>query len=390
MKIPLPLAALVAVFACGAGAGPPAPDRSVRVTIAKRPGTLALADLNGDARLDLVVAHDADDTGTVLLGDGKGGFVPAPGSPFPAGHAPNDVAIGDFDGDSRPDLAFANHEAHVLTVLLGDGRGGFRPAPGSPVSVRSRPHPHGVAAADSTGTPRGPRGRELGREPRRGPVRHGRRTLRGARPVLRRREDAVPEAPRGRPERGRVSDLVTTNFEGADVTVLLGDGKRGFAPAPGSPFPAGRSPFSVAIADVDRDGRLDLAVANYSGQGTDASRDAVNVLLGDGRGGFRPMKGSPFAAGRSPVSVAVGDVNGDGWPDVVTANTSSDDVAVLLGDGAGSLRPALRLPAGREAYRVAVGDVDGDGRAEIFVSNHVGGDVVMLRLPAVSASRLSP
>lgn len=381
MKILFGIASLATALACGAGAGPPAGDPGGRLTIGKGRGSLALADLNTDGRLDLVVANDEGDTVTVFLGDGKGGFASAPGSPFPAGSAPNDIAVADFDGDGKPDLAFPNHETKVLTVLLGDGRGSFRPAPGSPVAVQSRPHPHGVAAADFDRDGHVDLAVESWAE-------NSVEVLLGAGGGRFRtpgRLFGVGKMPYQKLRAGDVNgdgapDLVTTNFEGGDVTVLLGDGKGDFTAAPGSPFAAGLSPFSVALADVDRDGRLDLVIANYSGQGSDSSRDAVNILLGDGRGGFRVMKGSPFATGRSPASVAVGDMNGDGWPDVVTADTSSDDVTVLLGDGAGSLRPGIRLSAGREPYRVAAGDVDGDGRAEIFVANYAGGGVMVLRL----------
>ena len=123
----------------------------MRFTAGKGPGSLALADLNGDGKFDLVVANDESSDVTILLGDGKGGFDAAPGSPFPAGKSPNDIAVADFDGDGKPDLAFPNHDTSHVTILLGDGRGRFRPASASPVMVRSSPHPHGIAAADFDG-----------------------------------------------------------------------------------------------------------------------------------------------------------------------------------------------------------------------------------------------
>jgi len=373
-------AALAAALACGVVAGPPGGDPGARFRAGKGPGSLALADLNGDGRLDLVVANDESGDVTVLLGNGKGSFVETPGSPFPAGKSPNDIAIADFDGDGKPDLAFPNHDTSHVTVLLGDGRGGFRPAPGSPVGVQSRPHPHGIAAADFDGDGHIDFVVESWANDQVEVV-FG---IGGGRFRTPGRLFGVGKMPYQRLRAGDVNgdgapDLVTTNFEGGNVTVLLGDGKGSLAAAPGSPFPAGASPFSVALADVDRDGHLDLVVANFSGQGGDTRRDAVNVLLGDGRGAFRSMRGSPFATGANPVGAAVGDVDGDGWPDVVTANTGGGDVTVLLGDGSGSLRPGVSRPAGKEPYRVAVGDVDGDGRAEIFVANHGSRDVTMLR-----------
>jgi FG-GAP-like repeat len=380
VKIPFGLAVLAVTLAYGVGAGPPLADAGVRLAAGRGPGSLALADLNRDGRLDLVVANDESGDVTVLLGDGKGGFSAAPGSPFPAGKSPNDIAIADFDGDGKPDLAFPNHDTSHVTILLGDGRGRFKPVSASPVAVRSNPHPHGIAAADFDGDGHVDFaveswvndqievifGTGAGRFRTRGQL------------------FAVGHMPYQKLRAGDVNgdgapDIVTTNFEGGNVTVLLGDGRGGFGEAPGSPFRAGEAPFSLALADVDRDGHLDLVVSNFCGRAGDASHDAVNVLVGDGTGGFRSMKGSPFATGANPVRVAFGDVNGDGWPDIVTANASGGDVTVLLGDGHGSLRPGVRRASGREPHSVAVADVDGDGRAEIFVANHGAGDVTMLR-----------
>ncbi len=380
MKMSIVLTALAASLACGLGAGPAPRERGVRFPAGKGPGSLALADLNGDGRPDLVVANIESGDATVLLGDGKGGFVAAPGSPFPAGKSPNDIAIADFDGDGKLDLAFPNHETSHVTILLGDGRGRFKPASASPVAVRSKPHPHGIAAADFDGDSHVDFAVESWASDQVEVV-FG---TGGGRFRTRSQLFSVGHMPYQRLRAGDVNgdgapDIVTTNFEGGNVTVLLGDGKGGFHEAPGSPFRAGDAPFSLALADIDRDGHLDLVVSNFSGRAGDTSHDAVNVLLGDGRGGFRPMKGPPFATGVNPIRVAVGDVNGDGWPDVATANMRGGDVTVLLGDGHGSLLSGVSRPVGKEPSGVAVGDVDGDGRAEIFVANHGSGDVTMLR-----------
>ena len=112
------------------------------------------------------------------------------------------------------------------------------------------------------------------------------------------------------------------------------------ATACSGPRPASRSvsgPHSVAIGDVNGDGRPDLVTANRGS-------DDVSVLLGDGDGTFRPQ--TDFAAGGSPYAVAIGDVNGDGRPDLVTANYGSGDVSVLLGNGDGTFRPPTDFAAG--------------------------------------------
>jgi hypothetical protein len=91
-----------------------------------RPASIAVADLNHDHHPDLIVANFDDGTLTVFFGDGKDHFVPAPGSPFACGHSPNDIAVADLNGDGNLDLVVANTETPYITVLLGDGRGGFR------------------------------------------------------------------------------------------------------------------------------------------------------------------------------------------------------------------------------------------------------------------------
>lgn len=173
------------------------------------------------------------------------------------------------------------------------------------------------------------------------------------------------------------SDVITTNLDSDNVTVLLGDGKGGFTQAPGSPFPAGKTPFGVAVADLNGDGKLDLAVVNFSGHPEQAENDGVTILLGDGKGGFKIMGGSPFPTGHAPIRLAVGDVNGDGIPDIVTVNLANNDITILLG-GKGTFTRAATIAVGNKPYGVAVGDLNGDGKADIVVANSRDNDISVL------------
>ncbi|HMB06115.1 MAG TPA: VCBS repeat-containing protein, partial [Isosphaeraceae bacterium] len=142
---------------------------------------------------------------------------------------------------------------------------------------------------------------------------------------------------------------------------------------PQARFAAGSAPTSVAIGDVNGDGKPDLVTANI--ERTTASPGDVSVLLGNGDGTFRPR--AYFATGYSPSSVAIGDVNGDGKPDLVVANVASDDVSVLLNLGNTTFADPAQITASiRIKPRVA--DLDSDGIADVIVS-HNSGDILWRR-----------
>ena len=345
------------------------PDRFEQISVGKEPNSVEIADLNGDARLDLVVANRGTNNVSILLGDGKGTFAQAKGSPFPAGNSPNDICIGDFNGDGKLDLAIANHGVKYLTILLGNGQGGFSSAPGSPVTVLSRPHTHGVSAGDFNKDGKldlvtDSWGENMvtvvfgdGRGGFAGP---GVQFAVGKMPYQRVRVSDV--------NLDGIADIVTTNLEGDNVTVLLGDGKGGFNQAAGSPFPSGKTPFAVAIGDLNGDGRPDLAIANWAGHPEKGEGEGATIMLGDGKGAFKAIAGSPFPTGDSPSRIAIGDVDGDGVPDVVVSNYGSNNVTVLHGTK-GTFTPTAMIHVGRHPGGIALGDLNGDGKADIVVTN---------------------
>jgi hypothetical protein len=156
-------------------------------------------------------------------------------------------------------------------------------------------------------------------------------------------------------------DLAVANQNGNDVSVvsvLLGDGAGSFS-APTN-FSAGTYPLSVAVGDFNGDGKQDLAVANVLS-------DNVSILLGDGAGSFSAP--TNFGVGHNPYSVAVGDFNGDGKQDLAVANYGSNNVSILLGNGAGSFSAATNFGAGNYPSSVAVGDFNGDGKQDLATAN---------------------
>lgn len=347
---------------------PTANDASLsRLLTGTTPGSVELADLNRDGKRDIVVANTASSDLTILLGDGRGGFTPAPGSPLSAGNLPNDIAIADLNGDGKLDLAVANHEQKQVTIFSGDGGGRFTLA--TTVSVQSKPHIHGLAVGDFDGDRKLDLAVESwGTNQVEILIGKGDGTFNTPGRLL-----AVGRMPYQRLRAGDFNndgfaDVVTTNAEGDSVTVLLG-GKNEFKESQGSPFNANKTPFGVAVGDVNKDGNLDLAVVNYSGEPSDLKNDGLTVLLGDGRGGFNMARGSPFPTGAAPTRVAIGDVNGDGFADIAASNSESQNVTILLGSGKGGFASPYQIPAGREPKGIAIGDLNGDGKAEIVVAN---------------------
>ena len=351
---------------------------SSRLAVGTVPGSVELADLNGDGKRDIVVANSASSDLTILLGDGRGGFTPAPGSPIAAGEMPNDIAIADYNGDAKMDLAIVNHESKFVTVFLGNGRGEFALAPQSPITVQSKPHAHGVGAGDFNGDQKLDLVVEswhtdqvevlFGK---------GDGTFITPGPLL-----SVGRLPYQRLRAGDfnndgMADIVTTNSKGDSVTLLLG-GKNDFKESAGSPFPAGKTPFGVAVGDLNKDRNLDLAVVNYSGQPTNLKNDSVTLLLGDGRGAFKVVTGSPFATGAAPTRIAIGDINGDGFPDVAASNSESQNVTILLGSSKGDFSRTYTIPTGREPKGIAIGDLNGDRKAEIVVANAQDNDLTLI------------
>ncbi len=266
------------------------------------PRSVAIADLNGDMNLDLAVANVNSGNVSILLGNGAGGFN-APTN-FPVGPSPRSVAIADLDGDMNPDLAVANDGSDDVSILLGDGFGGFSP----PTNFGVGDTPRSVAI--------------------------------------------------GHLDNDMDLDLAVANVNSDNVSILLGDGAGGFSGP--TNFGAGDFPFSVAIGDLNDDMKPDLAVANVNS-------DNVSILLGDGVGGFSGP--TNFGVGDAPRSVAIADLNGDMKPDLAVANSGSDDVSILSGDGAGGFSGPTNLAAGDGPFSVAIGDLNGDMNLDLAVAS---------------------
>jgi FG-GAP repeat. len=319
-------ALILSAVACSTSAptaSPPSPSPSrapgspiqfmagqVRVLVSD-PANVAVADLNGDGKLDLAIPSQSEPVVVVLLGRGDGTFGQT--LTIPAGQGGNFILAADLDGDGHVDLATSDQDGSA-TVLWGNGDGTFS----TPVSYDVKGHlalgtAQWLAAADFNG-------------------------------------DVALDLV--------VSVLVTSGASGDDplapgqVAVLLNKGGRTFA-AP--VFYADRAAVAVVAGDFDSDGKVDVATADLD--------RTVRIFRGDGKGRLGPS--ATYAIDGRGVAIAAGDFNGDGVLDLATGNDRSFSVSVLLGLGHGTFGRSVHFEAGN-THTIAVVDLDRDGHLDLI------------------------
>ncbi|MGA3327934.1 MAG: choice-of-anchor D domain-containing protein [Terriglobia bacterium] len=345
------------------------------------PESVAMGDFNGDRKLDLAVINDRSNNVTILLGNGDGTFQTAVN--YTVGSAPTDVAAGDFNGDGKLDLAVTNADSNNVTILLGNGNGTFTPAASSPATGTE---PYAVAVGDFNGD--------------------GKLDLAVANyvsgnvTILLGNGDGTFACAASSPTTGTKPsaiavgdfngdgklDLAVANYGSNNLTILLGNGDGTFSSAALSPA-TGTEPYSVAVGDFNGDGFADLVVANY---GDTPGTASVLLNKADGTGTFQTQ--SKYTVGSVPTYVAVGDLNGDANLDLAVANQASNTMTIFLGNGAGTFTPAATSPAtGAEPWAVVVGDFNGDGKLDLATVNFYSSNVsVLLQLPPAPVASLAP
>ncbi|MGO4880372.1 MAG: FG-GAP-like repeat-containing protein [Bryobacteraceae bacterium] len=290
---------------------------------------LTVGDFNGDGKPDLVATNGG--ATVVYLSQGNGTFTqsaelsaavvyPSPGEPVTV--APFSTVAGDFNGDGKLDIAVLCQPFGVV-IWLGNGQGGFAPQQYDP---------------QGSGLPLG--------------------NMTGGEPQFGTTADFNNDG---------ILDIATANLDGT-ISILIGQGNAALNPF--YPITTNQgAPWDIVAGDFNGDGNVDLAVSNFQA-------NTVVALLGNGQGGFAVQPA--VATGSQPLGLASGDFNGDGKLDLAVANSSSNTVSILLGIGNGTFTAVAAPATGAGPGSIAVGDLNGDGKLDMAVANMSGNSVTIL------------
>jgi Domain of unknown function (DUF4347)/FG-GAP-like repeat len=276
---------------------------------------IGTGDFNGDGFLDFVVPMGQPNFPkdlAILLGTGTTGSFGTPISLFkPGKENPTGVAVGDFNGDGKLDLAVANAQfpgiGNFVSIRLGTGTGSF----GNPTNFGENIDHKSIVTGDFNGD-------------------------------------------------GKL-DLATTPDGDKFISILFGDGTGGFGTA--VKINTQTRKFTLDTADFNGDGKLDLVTSNYE------QSNNISVFLADGKGNFNSPVNltSPGAEFRTVVT---GDFNGDGKLDLAANNNAEQDVSVFLGDGTGNFSSVTKFAVAGRPQSVVAGDFNGDGKLDLATSNN--------------------
>lgn len=263
------------------------------------PSTSEGADLNADGNIDVLVGHGGNNKLSVMLGDGAGGFSQIDAYTLP-GNGIRGLAVFDADGDGDDDVVAAARFTSNLVYLPGNGDGTLGTA--TPFDAQCEGET-ALAAADAN-------------------------------------QDGI-------------LDLFVGCHFSNEVVTLLGDGDGGFSFA--ARIAMSGSPWMLGAGDLDGDGHVDVASAS-------SSSSAMDIAFGDGSGGF-VGNAVDYDSGQFTIAIDLGDIDNDGDLDAVTSNFSSNDFIVYLNDGTGTFSFEQRLLADGAGSCAVIHDRDGDGAA---------------------------
>ena len=343
---------------------------SYTITSTAGPTAVATAYINSDSYLDIVSVNVDDSTITLLLGNANGTF--QIGNTYSTGNAstPLGCAIADLNNDSRMDVVVANYDANNIVIFFGNGDGTFQTK--VTIFTGSNSNPTAVligrinndtrldiaVAYDGRSTV----GVFLG---------NGNGTFQSQKTTSTGSSSYPSALVMGDFDRDNLQDLAVATTGKNTTAVLLGLGSNSFRPA--TTYSAGIEPYSIDCADFNGDLILDLAVLSQS----DSS---VSILLGNGNGTFGMATTLALVSESYPSKLVAVDLNQDGYPDVIATNDLDDSISILLGRGDGSFqaRKTISLEVNNGPGGIAVADFNKDGRLDIAINNYDASTVGIL------------
>ena len=281
---------------------------------------IAVGDINRDGRLDLVAVNSGASSLGLFFGQGDGTFLASMDYPLGSGSMPLGVALGDLDGDGRLDLVVSDNAKNSVLVFLGNGDGTSKQNITLSTGANSAPYSIGISDFNRDGrldiavsnAGKGTVGIFLGDGT--GKFAEQKTYATGASPNT----FAIADF-----NRDGITDIATANYQDNTTSVLIGNGDGSFRQQTTFSTGSGSLPYSIRTGDFNRDNVQDIIVAN-------SGTNNVGVLLGFGNGRFRTVKTYPTGDGSSPNDVVVGDFNRDSRLDFVSAGYRSNGIGTFL------------------------------------------------------------
>ncbi|CAF1210047.1 unnamed protein product [Adineta ricciae] len=285
------------------------------------PGSIVIGDFNNDSRLDIAVANYNINSVGILLGKGDGTLGDCTTYSTGDGTTPVNQIVGDFNNDKVLDIAVANYGTGTIVILYGYGDGTF--LLGIPYSTGSGSGPAWIASGDFN-------------------------------------------------KDGQL-DITVANSNANIIGIFLACGREPFASITEYSIGDGLQPKSVALSDLDHDGWLDIVIANYGANN-------IGILMGLGGATFSPMVTYSTGVDSSPYSLAIGDFSRDNHSDIVVSNWESDNIAIFYGNGNGTfvLAAFYSTGTGSQPSTVTIGDLNGDYNLDVVVANSGTSHIFML------------
>ena len=399
----------------GYGDGNFSSQRTYFIGINSQPTSIVAADFNKDSRLDIAVTNGGADNVGILLGDGKGKFSPQTSYLTDANSGPVSLVVGDFNNDTILDIGVANHYISTVSLFLGYGNGTFSPQ--TVYSIGDDMWSLSIAAGDFDNDNCLDiavanqwaqnivllRGQGTGKFPyitySSGIFVYSMRITVGDFnndgqqdiAVVNQDMDSIGvllgygngnfqnpvvlstgntsnpiTIATGDFNNDRQLDIAVANSGTKNIGIFLGHGDGQFSPQITYYTGFNSKPISVAVTDVNSDGRHDLVFA-------DPSTKTIGIFLADVNGKFSPLTGYPTGNNSEPLSIVIADFNNDSWSDIAFVNVNISYMGILLGHGNGTFQNMKIFSTGTftRPVSLAVGDLNNDGNTDIVAASNL-------------------